>query len=177
MDEGFQRRSATNKVNRASAKGVRYTAVAKELNRESTLAEVFKQTHTRKKNKEEWSAHEGNGLNNPTVVDPDEVWRDVGMSEPPLSQHTVEEAEERVQQFLTQAELRMNAIVQEAREELLREREEFQKMREEMAAYYASVRAGPSSGVGLTTMAAPAAQPDGDRGQEKEDDADDYQDF
>ncbi|MED6209573.1 hypothetical protein PIB30_055997 [Stylosanthes scabra] len=113
-DEGFQRRSATNKVNRASAKGgslhcggsttipSTQERMAKELNREPTLAEVFKQTHTRKRNKEEWvdewsarlndvfiteldtrtqatqqSAHEGNDSNSPVVVDPDEVWRDV----------------------------------------------------------------------------------------------------
>ncbi|MED6184776.1 hypothetical protein PIB30_050770 [Stylosanthes scabra] len=176
---------------------------AKELNREPTLAKVFKQTHTRKRNKEEWSAHEGNDSNNPVVVDPDEVWRDVvgeprknhiygvgsyfsrtlrtdpllrssrGTSEPPLSKHTV-------------AELKMNATVERAhdelvrkREELLREREEYRKMREEMAAYYASIRA-TGSAVGSTTVTAPAAQHDGDGGQEEEqeeeDDADDYQD-
>ncbi|MED6148202.1 hypothetical protein PIB30_050874 [Stylosanthes scabra] len=67
------------------------------------------------------SAHEGNGSNSPVIVDPDEVWREVvgeprknciygigsyfsrtlrtdpllrssrGTSEPPLSQHTVDE--------------------------------------------------------------------------------------
>ncbi|MED6197648.1 hypothetical protein PIB30_058610 [Stylosanthes scabra] len=257
-DEGFQRRNATNKVNRASAKGgslhcdgsatipSTQERMAKELNREPTLAEVFKQTHTRKRNKEEWvdeqsarlnatqqSAHEGNDSNSPVVVDPDEVCRDVvgeprknrlygvgsyfsrtlrtdpllrssrGTSEPPLSQHTVEELrtqihgltqelhqkvqqneenEERVQQLLTQAELKMNATVEQAREELVREREElvrereeYRKMREEMAAYYASMRAS-GSGVGSTIVTAPAAQHDGDGGQEEEeDDADDYQ--
>ncbi|MED6157139.1 hypothetical protein PIB30_020640 [Stylosanthes scabra] len=129
-----------------------------------SLAEVFKNTHTRKRNKEEWvderserlnasqqSAHEGNDLNNPAVVDPDEVWRDV-------------------------AKLEMNATVQEAREELLREREEFRKMRDEMSVYYVSVRDGPNSGVGLTSVAAPAAQPNGDGGRQDQDDADDYQD-
>ncbi|MED6212287.1 hypothetical protein PIB30_081827 [Stylosanthes scabra] len=111
-DEGFQRCSATNKVNQASAKGgslhcggsatIPSTQERMELNREPTLAEVFKQTHTRKTNKEKWvddrsarlndvfiteldtrtqatqqSAHEGNDSNTPVVVDPDEVWRDV----------------------------------------------------------------------------------------------------
>ncbi|MED6125188.1 hypothetical protein PIB30_066336 [Stylosanthes scabra] len=233
--------------------------MAKELNREPTIAEVFKQTHTRKRNKEEWvderserlndvfiteldtstqatqqSAHEGNGSNSPAIVDPDEVWREVvgeprknhiygigsyfsrtlrtdpllrssrGTSELPMSQHTVddlrtqihgltqelhqqvqqnEENKERVQQLLTQAELKMNTTIEQAREELLREREElmrereeYRKMREEMAAYYASMGAS-SSGVGSTTVTAPAAQHEGDGGQEEEeDDADDYQD-
>ncbi|MED6170825.1 hypothetical protein PIB30_034819 [Stylosanthes scabra] len=233
-DEGFQRHSATNKVNRASAKGgalhcggsatipSTQERMKKELNREPTLAEVFKQTHTRKRNKEEWgvyteeldtrtqatqqSAHEGNDSNNPVLVDPNEVWRDV-VGEPRKNHiygDTVEELrtqihgltqelhqkvqqneenEERVQQLLTQAELKMNATVEQAREdlvrereELLREREEYRKMREEMAAYYANMRA-TASGVRSTTVTAPAAQPDGDGGQEEEeDDADDYQD-
>ncbi|MED6175164.1 hypothetical protein PIB30_075774 [Stylosanthes scabra] len=261
-DEGFERRSATNKVNWASAKGgslhcggsaaipSTQERMSKELNREPTIAEVFKQTHTKKRNKEEWdvfiiefdtrtqatqqSAHEGNGSSSPIIVDPDEVWREVvgeprknciygigsyfsrtlctdpllrssrGMSEPPLSQHTVEELrtqihgltqelhqkvqqneenEERIQHLLIQAELKMNVTVEQAREELvrereelMREREEYRKMREEMAAYYASMRA-TGSGVGSTTVTAPAAQHDGDGGQEEEEDnADDYQD-
>ncbi|MED6127366.1 hypothetical protein PIB30_087473 [Stylosanthes scabra] len=195
-----KRRSATNKVNRASAKGgllhcggsvtipSTQKQIAKELNREPTIAEVFKQTLTRKRNKEEWvderserlndvfiaeletrtqatqqSAHEGNDSNSSVIVNLDEVWREV-VGEPrknriygigsyfsrtlrtdPLlrssrgtrSQHTVEELrtqihgltqelrqkvqqneenEERVQQLLTQAELKMNATVEQARE-------------------------------------------------------------
>ncbi|MED6139099.1 hypothetical protein PIB30_080688 [Stylosanthes scabra] len=148
------------------------------------------------------SAHEGNNSNSPVVVDPDEVWRDV-VGEPrknrlygvgsyfsrtlrtdPLLRHSRgTKNEERVQQLLTQAELKMNATVEQAREELVREceelvreREEYRKMREEMTTYYASMRA-TSSGVGSTIVTAPAAQHDGDGGQEEEeDDADDYQD-
>ncbi|MED6116090.1 hypothetical protein PIB30_096858, partial [Stylosanthes scabra] len=121
-----------------------------------------------------------------------------GTSEPPLSQQdTIEDlrtrihvftqelhqkvqqnddAGERVQQLLTQAELKMNAIVEQAHEELLRECEVCRKMKEEMAAYYSSVRASGSR-VGSTIVTAPATQHDGDGGQEEEeDDADDYQD-
>ncbi|MED6189362.1 hypothetical protein PIB30_095320, partial [Stylosanthes scabra] len=72
-----------------------------------------------------------------------------------------EEAEKRVQQLLTQAELKMNATVDQAREELLREREECRKMKKEMAAYYASVRAS-GLGAGSITVTTPAAQHDGD---------------
>ncbi|MED6173145.1 hypothetical protein PIB30_056501 [Stylosanthes scabra] len=213
-------RSATNKVNRASAKGgslycggsatipSTQERMANEINRELTIVEVFNQTHTRKGNKEEWvdeqserlnSAHEGNGSNSPVIVDPDEVWREVvgeprknriygigsyfsrtlrtdpllrssrGTSEPPLSQHTMDE-------LRTQIHGLIQELHQKAREELVREREEYRKMREEMAAYYASMRA-TGFGVGSTTVTAPAAQHDGDgRQEDEEDDADDYHD-
>ncbi|MED6114830.1 hypothetical protein PIB30_084233, partial [Stylosanthes scabra] len=74
-DEGFQRRSATNKVNRASAEGgslhcggsatipSTQERMEKEINREPTIAEVFKQTHTRKRNKEEWVDERSERLN------------------------------------------------------------------------------------------------------------------
>ncbi|MED6137466.1 hypothetical protein PIB30_065296 [Stylosanthes scabra] len=234
-DEGFQHHSATNKVNRASAKGGSLhcggSAMIPSTQERMDVFITELDTHMQATQQ---SAHEGNDSNSPIVVDPDEVWHDMvgeprknrlydvaptfsrtlctdpllrssrGMSEPSLSQHTVEELctqihgltqelhqkvqqneenEERVQQLLTQAELKMNATVEQAREELVREREElvreheeYRKMREEMVAYYASMRAS-GSGAGSTTVTAPAAQHDGDGGQEEEeDDADDYQD-
>ncbi|MED6124063.1 hypothetical protein PIB30_055476 [Stylosanthes scabra] len=206
-DEGFQRRSATNKVNRASAKGgaLHCGGSATIPSTQERMGVYTEELDTRTQATQQ-SAHVGNDSNNPVLMDPNEVWRDV-VGEPrknhiygdiveelrtqihgltqELHQKVQqnEENEERVQQLLTQAELKMNATVEQAREnlvrereELLREREEYQKMREEMAAYYANMQA-TASGVGSTTVTAPAAQPDGDGGQEEEeDDADDYQD-
>ncbi|MED6121872.1 hypothetical protein PIB30_034190 [Stylosanthes scabra] len=74
-DEGFQRWSAKNKVNRASTKvGALHCGgsatipstqewMANELNREPTLAEVFKQTHTKKRDMEEWMDERSERLN------------------------------------------------------------------------------------------------------------------
>ncbi|MED6125613.1 hypothetical protein PIB30_070296 [Stylosanthes scabra] len=52
MDSGFKRHQEINRANRRHRKRGRYTVVANELNQEPTNAEVFKQTYTRKENKE-----------------------------------------------------------------------------------------------------------------------------
>ncbi|QHO19511.1 uncharacterized protein DS421_11g329620 [Arachis hypogaea] len=62
-DEGFKRQRLTNVANRASPKSSKYTdgsatfmktksRLSKSLDREATLAETYKYTHTLKANKE-----------------------------------------------------------------------------------------------------------------------------
>ncbi|MED6148406.1 hypothetical protein PIB30_052853 [Stylosanthes scabra] len=188
-DEGFQRRSATNKVNRESAKGGSlHCGGSATIPSTQERMDVFM---TELDTRTQATQQSANGSNSPAIVDPDEHTVDDlrtqihGLTQELQQQvQQNEQNEERVQQLLTQAELKMNATVEQAREELVREREEllrereaFRQMREEMAAYYASMRAS-GSGVRSTTVTAPTAQHEGDGGQEEEeeDDVDDYQD-
>ncbi|MED6151647.1 hypothetical protein PIB30_084456 [Stylosanthes scabra] len=103
-DEKYLHRKATNKRNRASDKCAIYTGgsatsmqtkakMTKSLNRPVSMAEVFKQTHTLKANKEQFADKRSSDIwddftNNTTIatqqaaesetdatVDPDQVWR------------------------------------------------------------------------------------------------------
>ncbi|MED6152600.1 hypothetical protein PIB30_093569 [Stylosanthes scabra] len=107
IDEKYLHRQAMNKRNRASEKCVIYTGgsatpmqtKAKMLDRPMSMAEVFKQTHTLKANKEQFADKRSSDIwddftNNTTVatqqaaesgtnaeVDPDQVWHQT-VSEP-----------------------------------------------------------------------------------------------
>ncbi|MED6134500.1 hypothetical protein PIB30_037550 [Stylosanthes scabra] len=109
-DEKYLHRQATNKRNRASERCVIYTGgsatpmqtkakITKSLNQPVSMAEVFKQTHTLKANKEQFADKRSSDIwddftTNTTVatqqaaesgtnaeVDPDQVWRQT-VSEP-----------------------------------------------------------------------------------------------
>ncbi|RYR28062.1 hypothetical protein Ahy_B01g052162 [Arachis hypogaea] len=98
-NEGFWHRCLTNRANRASARSSKYTGssatfmktkvrLLKSLDREATLAETFKYTHTLKENKETFADQRSQdhysqqGGENATdgstasVVDLDVVWRE-----------------------------------------------------------------------------------------------------
>ncbi|RYR40016.1 hypothetical protein Ahy_A09g045674 [Arachis hypogaea] len=112
-DEGFRHWRLTNKANRASSRSSKYTGssatfmktkdrLSKSLDREATLAETFKYTHTLKENKEIFAdklsqdhyesytkrleaATQQGGEDTPdgsvvAVVDPNVVWRETTLA-------------------------------------------------------------------------------------------------
>ncbi|RYR57197.1 hypothetical protein Ahy_A05g022934 [Arachis hypogaea] len=93
-DEGFKRRYLMNVANRVSVKSSKYTGglatfmktkskLSKLLDREATLAEIFKYSHTLKANKERFVTKQSQppiendkAGSKTSVVDPYRVWRE-----------------------------------------------------------------------------------------------------